>query len=90
MEIDILAERDIGDVIGIEIQMYDETALFKRTRYYLSGIDMSILEKGKDYSELPEVALVYLTKKDIVGGGEGCCVIERRPVRMEKTRQGDR
>ena len=44
MELDILAERDNGDVIGVEIQMYDETAPFSRTRYYLSGIDMSILE----------------------------------------------
>ena len=47
MELDILAERDSGDMVGIEIQMYEETAPFKRTRYYLSGIDMSILEKGR-------------------------------------------
>ena len=42
MELDIFAEQDNGDVIGVEIQMYEETAPFKRTRYYLSGIDMSI------------------------------------------------
>ena len=84
MEIDILAERDNGDVIGIEIQMYDEIAPFKRTRYYLSGIDMSILEKGKDYGELPAVMLVYLTKKDIVGSGDGYCLIERSASSREK------
>ena len=78
IELDILAERDNGDVVGIEIQMYEEMAPFKRTRYYLSGIDMSILEKGKDYDELPAVTMVYLTKEDIVGGGRGCYLIERK------------
>ena len=78
MELDILAERNNGDVVGIEIQMYTETAPFKRTRYYLSGIDMSILEKGRDYSELPAVTMVYLTKEDIIGGGKGCYLIERK------------
>ena len=77
MELDILAERDNGDVIGVEIQMYEEKAPFRRTRYYLSGIDMSILEKGRDYDELPAVTMVYLTRDDIIGDGRGCCVVER-------------
>ena len=83
MELDILAERDNGDIVGIDIQMYSETAPLKRTRYYLSGIDMSILEKGKDYSELPAVTMVYLTKEDIVGGGKGGYLIERKENVME-------
>lgn len=78
IELDILAERDSGDVIGIEIQMYEETAPFKRTRYYLSGIDMSILEKGKDYGELPAVTMVYITQEDIVGGRRGYYLVERK------------
>ena len=78
MELDILAERDNGYIVGIEIQMYIEAAPFKRTRYYLSGIDMSILEKGKDYSELPTVTMVYITKKDIVGGRRGHYLVERK------------
>ena len=83
IELDILAERDSGDVIGIEIQMYEETAPFKRTRYYLSGIDMSILEKGKDYDELPAVTMVYITKEDIAGGGRGCYLVERKADNQE-------
>ena len=85
MELDILAERDSGDMVGIEIQMYEETAPFKRTRYYLSGIDMSILEKGKDYDKLPAVTMVYLTKEDIVGDGRGCYLIERKVDSREKS-----
>ena len=89
IELDILAERDSGDMVGIEIQMYEETAPFKRTRYYLSGIDMSILEKGKDYDELPAVTMVYLTKEDIVGGGRGCYLIERRVSSQRNTTCAD-
>lgn len=80
MELDILAEQNDGDIVGIEIQMYEETAPFKRTRYYLSGIDMGILDKGKDYDELPDVTMVYITKKDIVGGGSGCYLVERKLI----------
>ena len=69
VELDIFAEGANGEMVGIEIQMYEETAPFKRTRYYLSGIDMSILEKGKDYDELPAVTMVCLTKEDIIGDG---------------------
>ena len=78
MELDILAERNNGDVVGVEIQMYAETAPFKWTRYYLSGIDMSILEKGKEYDKLPSVAIVYLTREDFIGYGRGYYPVERR------------
>lgn len=33
MKLDILAERNNGNIIGIEIQMYEEDAPFKRTRF---------------------------------------------------------
>ena len=89
IELDILAERDGGGVIGIEIQMYEETAPFKRTRYYLSGIDMSILEKGKDYGELPAVTMVYITKEDIVGGRRGYYLVERKTDSQAKVTDAD-
>ena len=85
MELDILAERNNGNVIGIEIQMYEEEAPFKRTRYYLSGIDMSILEKGQDYYKLPAVTMVCLTKEDIIGDGRGSYIIERKVDSQENT-----
>ena len=84
VELDILAERIDGGLVVIELQMYRETAPFKRTRYYLSGIDMSILEKGKSYDELPSVTMVYLTKEDFIGSGKGCYLIERRADDQER------
>ena len=51
--------------------MYKEPEPFKRTRYYLSSIDMSILEKGRPYYELPDVTVVYITQEDFIGGKRG-------------------
>ena len=71
VELDILAEEISGNLINVELQMYREPAPLKRTRYYLSSIDMSILEKGRPYYELPDVTVVYITKEDFIGGKRG-------------------
>ena len=71
VELDILAEEISGNLINVELQMYKEPAPFKRTRYYLSSIDMSILEKGTPYYNLPDVTAVYITKEDFIGGKRG-------------------
>lgn len=71
VQLDVLAEETTGDMIGIELQMYSEPAPFRRTRYYMSCIDVSILEKGTEYDELPDVTILYITKTDFIGGGRG-------------------
>ena len=71
VELDILAEEISGNLINVELQMYKEPAPIKRTRYYLSSIDMNILEKGRPYYELPNVTIVYITKEDFIGGKKG-------------------
>lgn len=85
VELDILAEDIQRNYINIEIQMYRETAPFKRTRYYQSGIDMSILEKGKPYHSLPDVTIIYLTKEDFIGDKRGCYNICRKPEGQDVT-----
>jgi hypothetical protein len=85
VELDILAEDIQRNYINIEIQMYRETAPFKRTRYYQSGIDMSILEKGKPYHSLPDVTIIYLTKDDFIGDKRGCYNICRKPEGQDVT-----
>ncbi|MDE6748434.1 MAG: PD-(D/E)XK nuclease family transposase [Lachnospiraceae bacterium] len=71
VELDIIAEDTDGNIISVEIQMYEEKAPFRRMRYYLSSIDMSILEKGRPYRELPDVTLVFITKEDFIGDKRG-------------------
>lgn len=71
VQLDILAEEITGNRIGIELQMYSEPAPFRRIRYYMSCIDVSILEKGTEYNELPAVTVLFITKTDFIGGGRG-------------------
>ena len=77
VQLDILAEEINGSLISIELQMYKEAAPFRRTRYYTSCIDVSILEKGKEYDELPTVTVLYITATDFIGGKKGFYQIRR-------------
>ena len=83
VELDILAEEISGNLINVELQMYKEPAPFKRTRYYLSSIDMSILEKGRPYYELPDVTVVYISQEDFIGGKRGYYVKNRSEDDLE-------
>ena len=90
VELDILARKKGGGLVGVEIQMYSEKAPFKRVRYYLSSVDMNLLEKGVDYSQLPNVTLVYITKRDIIGAGRGFYRVERHVSRSRNGGRADR
>lgn len=78
MQLDFLAEEDIGNIINVELQMYSEDEPFRRTRYYTSCIDMSILEKGREYYDLPDVTVLYITKGDFIGQKRGAYWIHRK------------
>lgn len=71
VQLDILAEAVAGDLINVELQMYKEKMPLRRSRYYTACIDMSILNKGKEYTELPYVTILYITKGDFIGGKKG-------------------
>ena len=78
VQLDFLAEEDIGNMINVELQMYSEDEPFRRTRYYTSCIDMSILEKGREYYDLPDVTVLYITKGDFIGQKRGAYWIHRK------------
>lgn len=76
--LDVLAETEERHLILLEIQMYPEKNPFKRVRYYTSSIDVSILEKGISYEELPDVTTIYVTRQDFIGGGIGRYKVRRK------------
>ena len=78
VQLDILAEEDSGNMISVELQMYSEDAPLRRTRYYTSCIDMNVLEKGKEYYELPDVTVLYITKGDFIGCRTGVYQVDRK------------
>ena len=71
MVLDALAEDEEGRLINVEMHPQEDEDHVRRVRYHLSGIDMSYLEKGNDFEAIPEVYLIYITKKDFIGRNKG-------------------
>ena len=71
MVLDALAEDEEGRLINVEMYPQEDEDHVRRVRYHLSGIDMSYLEKGNDFEAIPEVYLIYITKKDFIGRNKG-------------------
>ena len=63
--LDILAEDTQGRVYDLEIQRKTTLDHARRTRRYNAMVDAEYLEKGKEYSEMPEVYVIYISETDI-------------------------
>ena len=63
--LDVLAEDAKGKLINLEIQRGDTVDHARRTRFYCAMIDSELLEKGKEYYEMPEVYVIYISENDI-------------------------
>ena len=59
--------QDTNSVFDIEIQNVLDDNLPKRTRYYQSMMDIDLLLKGKNYTELKESFVIFVCKEDFFG-----------------------
>ena len=64
--------KDSNHVFDVEIQNNLDDTLPKRTRYYQSMMDMDLLLKGQDYTELKESFVIFVCKEDFFGEGIPC------------------
>ncbi|MCM1167043.1 MAG: Rpn family recombination-promoting nuclease/putative transposase, partial [Ruminococcus sp.] len=62
--LDALVEDEEHNIYDVEVQVGDKDNHERRIRYYRTAIDWSYLEKGKDYSELPEVYMIFISDFD--------------------------
>ena len=69
--LDVLAEDGNGCLVNVEMHPQEDEDHVRRVRYHLSSLDMSYLEKGTDFESIPEVYLIYITKKDFIGRNRG-------------------
>ncbi|HJA93018.1 MAG TPA: PD-(D/E)XK nuclease family transposase [Candidatus Eisenbergiella merdipullorum] len=67
--LDILAEDEKKRLYNLEIQRRDTVDHSRRTRFYGAMIDSESLEKGKEYKELAEVYIFYISETDIWEAG---------------------
>lgn len=68
--LDVLAEDSQGRLINLEIQRRDTVDHAKRVRYYTSLVDSEALMKGKEYHELPEIYVLYISETDLWKAGQ--------------------
>lgn len=76
-------------ILNIEIQNDNSGAVPKRARYDSSIIDTNELEKGEDYSKLPETYIIFITKNDILGGNKLIYHIDKTIKEMKNCYFGD-
>ncbi|MEL3908927.1 MAG: Rpn family recombination-promoting nuclease/putative transposase [Treponemataceae bacterium] len=64
IRLDVLVTDETGRVYNMEMQVGKDYNIPKRSRYYVSSIDASFLNKGEDYETLPEVFVIFFCKYD--------------------------
>ena len=69
VRLDVYLKDEKGTVYNIEIQTTNSKNLPKRTRYYSGMIDLNAIEKGADYSELPQSFVIFICTFDAFGKG---------------------
>lgn len=69
IRLDVYLADENGTRYDIEMQQTNQDALERRIRYYQSGIDRTALEKGIDYTELPESYVIFICDFDYYGKG---------------------
>ena len=77
VRLDILATDSVGTKYNIEIQRSDKGAGRKRARYNSSMLDANLLQKGEDFSELPETYVIFITENEVMGKGLPLYPVER-------------
>ncbi|MDO4329880.1 MAG: PD-(D/E)XK nuclease family transposase [Lachnospiraceae bacterium] len=68
--LDVLAEDGDKRLINLEVQRADTIDHARRTRFYGSMIDSEYLQKGKTYSEMPDVHIIYISETDLWEAGK--------------------
>ena len=72
-----------GKLYDVEIQRGDKGASPHRARYHSSVMDVENLDAGQDFDMLPDSYVIFITEKDIFGGGKPVYPIERMNLAMQ-------
>ena len=81
VRLDVKAHDAQGKWMNVEIQRRDQGGDRRRSRYHSSMMDVGLLEKGRDFKDLPDVWVIFITEHDVMGQGEPVYQIERCNVK---------
>ncbi len=62
----------------MEIQRRDTIDHARRARFYAAMIDSECLEKGKEYNEMPDVHIIYISEMDLWKAGKTVYKVEKK------------
>jgi len=71
VRLDVLATDEAGNSYDIEMQVVNRKNIEKRMRAYQAAIDMNKMQKKKDYNELTNTIIIFITPSPIDPIGEG-------------------
>ncbi len=77
VRLDVFAVESMGKRCNMEIQRANKGAGFKRARFHSSAIDMKELEKSRDFDDLPETYVIFITENDVMGKGKPLYTVNR-------------
>ena len=84
LKLDILADDALGRKVNIEVQQLPKGAIAERARFHASLLDVHLLDKGKDFGELPTTYIIFITKTDVLGGRLPVYTVERYIHELQK------
>ena len=84
VQLDVLAEGSDGRLYTAEIQRKSTLDHARRTRLHEAMVDGEYLSKGKDFHDLPEVYVIYISETDLWKRGKSSCRVERKFEEEEK------
>jgi len=70
VRLDIRAVDDAGNWMDIEFQINHREVNGRRLRYYHSRMDVQMLERGKQYTELADACVIFICRGDPIGKGK--------------------
>ena len=88
IRLDVYVE-DSNRVFDIEIQNVLDENLPKRSRYYQSMMDVDLLLKGKNYTELKESFVIFVCKEDFYGFKLPCYSFSNNCKEISELQFGD-
>ena len=89
IRLDIKAVDRNQEHFDVEIQRAEEGAGARRARFHGSMIDRDLLGKGKDFDELPESFVIFITENDKYARGVPVYHVERRIEEHDNALFGD-
>lgn len=89
VRLDVLATDNTGKAYNVEVQRLVAGASIRRARFYAAMVDVTLLDRGQPYEELPERYTILIAEEDKYNKGMPAYHIENRILELDYAPAGD-